>query len=128
MMGENLPSRKAKTAGTRGFQQLQSHAGVLFGRDFIQLLASILESESLSPMTLKILLRSLIVLAMALSALPSVAHRGEGELNPDLPAGLTVEQIIQKVSAKELEFAKARENYTWHQSVKVQEMDGDTAT
>ncbi len=34
-----------------------------------------------------------------------------------------VEEIIQKFAAKEAEFAQARENYTYRQSVKVHELD-----
>jgi hypothetical protein len=40
-----------------------------------------------------------------------------------------VEEIIGRFAAKEAEFAKARENYTYRQSVKVQEVDpGGTPT
>ena len=70
--------------------------------------------------------RPLLLLLISLLCLPLVAQRGESELNPAPPTGMTVEQIIQQFSAKESEFAKARENYTWHQSMKVQELDGDT--
>ena len=38
----------------------------------------------------------------------------------DLPPG----EIIQKFAAKEAEFRKARENYTYKQSVKMEELDG----
>jgi hypothetical protein len=72
--------------------------------------------------------RPLLFLLIAISCLPLAAQRGESELNPAPPTGMTVEQIIQQFAAKESEFAKARENYTWHQSVKVQELDGDTVT
>src|SRR5215471_21704517 len=34
------------------------------------------------------------------------------------------EDIIQKFAAKELEFAQARNNYTYRQSVKMEELDG----
>ncbi len=71
-------------------------------------------------------LRPAVLLLLALSCLPLAAQRGESELNTAPPKGLTVEQIIQQFSAKESEFAKARENYTWHQSVRVEELDGDT--
>src|SRR4051795_131684 len=37
------------------------------------------------------------------------------KVNPD--------EIIQKFAAKELEFAQARNNYTYRQSVKMQELD-----
>jgi hypothetical protein len=36
-----------------------------------------------------------------------------------------IQDIIAKFAAKEAEFAKARENYTYRQSVKVQEVDPD---
>jgi hypothetical protein len=40
------------------------------------------------------------------------------------PADLPPEQVIQKFAAKESEFRKARENYTYRQSVKLEELDG----
>src|SRR5713101_429608 len=36
-----------------------------------------------------------------------------------------VEEIIQKFAAKEAEFARARDNYTYHQTVRIQELDDD---
>ena len=39
------------------------------------------------------------------------------------PSPSQIDGIIQKFAAKETEFAKARENYTYRQSVKVQELD-----
>ena len=43
------------------------------------------------------------------------------------PRGRTFrpEEIIQKFAAKEAEFRKARENYTYRQSVKMEELDGE---
>ena len=35
-------------------------------------------------------------------------------------------EVIRKFAAKEAAFQKARENYTYRQSVKVQTLDGDT--
>ena len=35
---------------------------------------------------------------------------------------LAPEEIIKKFAAKEAEFAKARENYTYRQSLKIQEL------
>src|SRR2546423_1001506 len=55
-------------------------------------------------------------LTVALS-LPLWAAENTKEANP--------EQIIQKFAAKEAEFAKARENYTYRQTVKIQELDAD---
>jgi hypothetical protein len=39
-----------------------------------------------------------------------------------------VDEIIRKFAAKEAEFAKARENYTYRQTVRIQELDDDGAT
>jgi len=39
-------------------------------------------------------------------------------------ADLAPDEIIQKFAAKEAEFRKARENYTYRQSVKLEELDG----
>src|ERR1700760_4603044 len=45
---------------------------------------------------------------------------------PALAAGdPSPEEIIQKFAAKEAEFRKARENYTYRQSVKMEELDPD---
>ncbi len=41
------------------------------------------------------------------------------------PSPSQIDGIIQKFAAKESEFAKARENYTYRQRVKVQELDAD---
>jgi hypothetical protein len=52
--------------------------------------------------------------------------RGEGPLDKSEPQGITVDKIIQNFAAKEKEFKLARENYTWRQDVKVNDMDGNT--
>ncbi len=46
------------------------------------------------------------------------AWAGGGDLNET-----QIQEIIQKFAAKEAEFARARENYTYRQSVKVEELD-----
>lgn len=51
--------------------------------------------------------------------------RGEGPLDHSQPVGITPEEIIQKFAAKEKQFAEARENYTWRQTVIVQTPDDD---
>ena len=66
---------------------------------------------------------SLLGLACALS-LPGAAQEGPLESTP--PKGTTPEEIIKRFAAKEAEFAKAREQYTYRQDVKVQTVDGDT--
>src|SRR5438132_6819459 len=77
---------------------------------------------------MKSALRSLFFLA-ALSMLgglsvPLLAQ--EGLLDSSQPKGVTPEQVIQQFAAKETEFKKAREQYTYRQDVKVQTVDGDT--
>jgi len=53
---------------------------------------------------------------MAFVCLPGWAGTTtEGNVNPD--------EIIQKFAAKEADFAKARENYTYRQTVKILELD-----
>ena len=41
---------------------------------------------------------------------------------PD-PSPEQIDQIIQKFAAKEADFAKARESYTYHQTARIQELD-----
>jgi len=60
-------------------------------------------------------------LALALSAWAE-----EGPLSKAEPTGITSAEIIQRFAAKEKEFAAAREQYGYRQSVKVQTMEGDT--
>ena len=64
---------------------------------------------------------SIAVLAtagLARAQKPSVAATA-----PSIP----VEEIIQKFAAKETEFARARDNYTYRQTVRVLELDDDGA-
>lgn len=65
-------------------------------------------------------------LALFLSSLPAVAQKGEGPLQNLPPSGTTVDQIIQRFSEKEKQFAQAREHYTYEESVVVQTLEGDT--
>ena len=62
----------------------------------------------------------LIVLSAVLAAgcLPVFAAD-----NPDGKDGVDVQQTIQKFAAKETEFSQARNNYTYRQSVKLEELD-----
>jgi hypothetical protein len=65
-----------------------------------------------------------MLLACGLAA--PLLNAQEGPLDTTLPQGTTPEEIIKRFAAKETEFAKAREQYTYRQSVKVQTLDGDT--
>ncbi len=52
---------------------------------------------------------------------------GFGPLDPASPTGLTVEEITKKFGERESLFAKARENYTFRQSVKVDTISEETS-
>jgi hypothetical protein len=54
------------------------------------------------------------------------ARAQEGPLENAPPAGTTPEEIIKRFAAKETEFAKARDQYTYRQDVKVETLDGST--
>src|SRR5947209_3948914 len=56
--------------------------------------------------------RAVLIAALGAVCLPLWA---ESDPNPD--------EIIQKFAAKEAEFAQARNNYTYRQTVKIQELD-----
>ena len=49
----------------------------------------------------------------------------EGPLENTPPQGATPDEIITRFAAKETEFAKARDQYTYRQDVKVQTLDGE---
>ncbi len=51
---------------------------------------------------------------------------GFGPLDTNPPTGITPEEIIKKFGAREAEFAQAREDYTFRQSVKVDTIDEDS--
>jgi hypothetical protein len=66
----------------------------------------------------------LMLLACALAVAPALAQEGPLENNP--PKDVAPEEIIKHFAAKETEFAKARDQYTYRQDVKVQTLDGET--
>jgi len=51
---------------------------------------------------------------------------GFGPLDPSAPTGMTVEQLITKMGARESEFRRARDNYIFRQTVKVNTISDDT--
>jgi len=69
-------------------------------------------------------LLSLTLMACGLAALPALAQ--EGPLDSAPPKDTTPDEIIKHFAAKETEFAKARDQYTYRQDVKVETLDGDT--
>ena len=72
------------------------------------------------------ILLCLTALACGLAGLPARAQ--EGSLDNAPPAGTTPEEIIKRFAAKETEFSKARDQYTYRQDVKVETLDGSTVT
>jgi len=50
---------------------------------------------------------------------------GFGPLDASAPTGMTADQVIARFAARETEFALARENYTFRQSVKVDTVNDD---
>jgi len=71
-------------------------------------------------------LRLLCLLALLGCVCPALAQEGPLENTP--PKDATGEDIIKRFAAKETEFAKARDQYTYRQDVKVMTLDGDTVT
>jgi hypothetical protein len=66
-----------------------------------------------------------ILLAVLASTLPAVENTGWRKIDqPDL-TDAQIQDIIAKFAAKEAAFARARENYTYRQTVKVEELDPD---
>jgi hypothetical protein len=68
----------------------------------------------------------LILLVLTACTVPRKAAAQEGALETTPPKDLTPEEIIKRFVAKETDFAKAREQYTYRQDVKVETLDGDT--
>lgn len=53
-------------------------------------------------------------------------EEGNGPLNPAQPQGMSTDEIIRKVAAREEIFREARNNYTYTQDNTVQTVDGNT--
>jgi hypothetical protein len=66
----------------------------------------------------------LALLICGLAGLPALAQEGALETNP--PKDITPDEIIKRFSEKETEFAKARDQYTYRQDVRVETLDGET--
>jgi hypothetical protein len=70
---------------------------------------------------------TLLALALAASLHLAAAQdsSGFGKLDPTPPTGITVDQIITKFAARETEFAQAREDFVFRQTVKTDVIDDD---
>jgi hypothetical protein len=70
--------------------------------------------------------RASVVLLITLLWLQAGLRAQEGELDKVPPKNITTEQVIQRFTAKEKEWKKAREQYTFRQTVKQQALDGES--
>jgi hypothetical protein len=59
-------------------------------------------------------------------AAPGVAQQGFGKVDPSQPEGTTVEQIVQRMGARESAFEQARREYEFRQTVTVNTISDDT--
>jgi hypothetical protein len=79
---------------------------------------------------MKLLAKAAALLALTFAASPHLVAAqdasGFGKLDTTPPAGLAVDQIITKFAARESEFAQAREDYVFRQSVKIDTLDEDS--
>jgi hypothetical protein len=75
-------------------------------------------------------IRFTLPLALVLVAAPLFAQnqsaQGFGALDPAQPTGMTVEQIIQKMGAREAAFEQARNQYEFRQTVTIDTISDDT--
>jgi hypothetical protein len=62
--------------------------------------------------------------AMAVFGLSALLHAQEGTLDPAPPKSITPQEIIQRFTTKEKEWKQAREQYSFQQSIDVQEVAG----
>jgi hypothetical protein len=81
-----------------------------------------------SKSSLWVVLVSIVLLAPAISFADTNCEDGSGPLNPAQPQGITTQEILQKMAAREEMFREARNHYTYTQDITVQELDGTTVT
>src|SRR5579872_421393 len=70
--------------------------------------------------------RPLLYLALLVCGLGQSVFAQESPLDAAPPKDTTPEEIIKRFAAKETEFAKARDQYTYRQDVRVETVDGST--
>ncbi|SRR6266496_1260196 len=70
---------------------------------------------------------TILATAVVLGSLLSNSLRAEeGPLDKAQPSGITTDEILKRMAEKETTFKKARQGYTYRQTIKVQTLDGDT--
>src|SRR3954468_20445819 len=75
---------------------------------------------------MKVYRRLLCGLLLACASIVVPAFAQEGPLENAPPKDITPDEIIKRFAAKETEFSKARDQYTYRQDVTVQTIDGET--
>jgi len=70
--------------------------------------------------------RPLLYITLLVCGLGPFVFAQESPLDTSPPKDTSPDEIIKRFAAKETEFAKARDQYTYRQDVKVQTVDGDT--
>jgi hypothetical protein len=70
--------------------------------------------------------RSFAAVADPAMAAPADDPAGFGPLDPTPPSGMSIDQIIQRFGQRESEFKRARDNYIFRQTVKVDTISEDT--
>ncbi|MDR3744537.1 MAG: hypothetical protein P4K80_00210 [Acidobacteriaceae bacterium] len=73
---------------------------------------------------MKLLAPTAALLAFTLS-LSAQAQNGFGKLDPTPPTGITPDEIVKRLAARESEFAQARQDYIYRQTVKVDTINDD---
>src|SRR5208283_4287445 len=67
-----------------------------------------------------------LVLATPMHLAAAQEASGFGKLDPAPPTGISADEIVKKFAARESDFAQARNDYTFRQTVKVDTLDNDT--
>jgi hypothetical protein len=72
-------------------------------------------------------MRHLLALFAALTlTAAALAQAGFGPLDPSKPTDISTDEIVRQMGERELEFSKARDQYTFRQTVTVQTISDDT--
>jgi hypothetical protein len=80
------------------------------------------------PSGLRIILAASCLLVPTALPADTNCEEGAGALNTAPPQGTTTQEIIQKFTAREDLFRRARNDYTYTQDITVQELEGTTVT
>jgi hypothetical protein len=68
----------------------------------------------------------LVIMLPAFLCADTNCDEGAGPLNPAQPNGISPQEILQKLAAREQVFREARNNYTYTQDITVQTIEGST--